>query len=72
MELDQWFSVELSDERKKRSENTDVKWSEKVYERQMVDMRTILLCEEERKAKGVLSKSQFRIERKESPELQRK
>lgn len=38
----------------------------------MSDMRIILLCEEERKAKSVLSKGQFRIETKESPELQRK
>lgn len=57
MEFHQWLSVQLSDERKKRSQNTDVKWSERVCERQMVDMRMILLCEEERKAKGVLSAS---------------
>lgn len=72
MEFDQWLSVQLSYERKIRSENTDVKQSERVCERQMVDMRIILLCEEERKANNVLSKDHFRIERKESPELQRK
>lgn len=32
----------------------------------------ILLCEEDRKTKAVFSKSQFRVEKKESLELQRK